>query len=70
MNWLKQWLCGDDLDTLRRYRSAVETHKASSSHDSAVTAWAIYHEAEADDPYLAASYSDEGSIERRSHPFK
>lgn len=65
VNWLKQWLCGDELDILRRYRSAVETHKASSSHDSAVTAWAIYHEAEGT---MLDEY--EAEIDRRNHPFK
>lgn len=44
MKWIKRLVAGKELDTLARYRSAVEVHKASSSHDAMVTAWSIYHE--------------------------
>ena len=65
MNWLKRLVAGKELDTLARYRAAVEAHKAADSHDAMVTAWAIYHEAEETGPH-----EYEAEIDRRSHPFK
>ena len=65
MNWIKRLVAGKELGTLARYRAAVEAHKASSSHDAMVTAWAIYHEAEA-----TGQHEYEAEIERRIHPFR
>ena len=69
MNWIKRLVAGKELDTLARYRAAVEAHKASSSHDAMVTAWAIYSEAEGIDQQWADAV-DHQAIDRRSHPFK
>lgn len=65
MNWLNRLVAGKELDTLARYRAAVEAHKGSRSHDAMVTAWSVYHEAED-----TGQHEYEAEIDRRNHPFK
>lgn len=60
MNWIKRLVAGKELDTLERYRDAVQ-EQLSGSHDAQLVAWSIWAKAER---------SEQTEMDRRSHPFK
>lgn len=60
VKWLKRLVAGKELDTLERYRDAVQ-EQLSGSHDAQLVAWAIWAKAEG---------GEQPEMDRRSHPFK
>lgn len=60
VNWIRRLVAGKELDTLERYRDAVQD-QLSGSHDAQQVAWAIWAKAEG---------IEKPEMDRRIHPFR